>query len=256
MKRVAIVLLVYLMLPGCVSQSGNVDGVTWYNPATWFSGVAGRKAGRIEAKTDEARGKALKQAQRAVKETEQALNAAPVSRSVQVAQASNDQASGLLDQLAGPMTVDELALVREQVRLLLSDIESERTEGARLRESNNNLSSKVSETLGELAAAKAKNDQDLAKAFERENKLANDLRNERWWSWFWRISIGTIAVLGVAAFFYVRLSLGGMPTALGRSLVSARKENPELARLMETHLDVNLTPKEQSMIRLITSKVS
>ena len=254
MKRCTLVLCMFLML-GCSSvPSGDKQGIAWYNPTTWFSGSAGRKAERLDEKDVEARGSALKSVQRAVNETSEALQRAPESRPVSVAKGSNDQARIFLDQLAGPMTVEESKGVAEQVRLLLSDLEQERAEGERLREINDSLASNVSETLSVIAKAKIKNEKDLEKAFERENALANQLRNERWWSWFWKISIGAVAILLFAAWIYVRFTLGWMPTALGRSLSDARKSNPEFARFMEEQLDTHLTPTEQKMIRMLTIK--
>lgn len=252
--KALIILMVFLAMPGCQSAGGG-KGVTWYNPTTWFSGKAGRDSAAIEAKTDKAEDKALREAQKAVKATGEALAVAPDSLPVATAKQSNADAQSLLDQLAGPMTAEDAARVREQVRLLTSSLEEERRLGAEMRRESTERVAKISTELAKLAEMKRQNDADLAKAFERENSLANELRNERWWSWFWRITLGALVIIGLVAFVYVRLTLGGLPTALGKSLNTARATNPELAKFMTEHLDDNLSLPEQKLIRILTAKL-
>ena len=252
--KTLLILLMFLVMPGCQSAGGG-SGVKWYNPGTWFSGKAGRESAAIEAKTDKAEDKALREAQKAVKATGEALAVAPDSLPVATAKQSNADAQSLLDQLAGPMTAEDAARVREQVRLLTSSLEEERRLGAEMRRESTERVAKISAELAKLAEMKRQNDADLAKAFERENSLANELRNERWWSWFWRITIGVAAVLALAGWVYVRLTLGGLPTALGKTLKTARENNPALAEMLTSTLDVNLSPTEQKLIRILTAKI-
>ena len=87
-------------------------------------------------------------------------------------------------------------------------------------------------------------------AFERENELANQLRAQR--ALFW-IAAG-VGVLGFAGWMYVRLTLGGLPTALGRSLNSLRATAPDIADRLVQSLDVELSPSEQTLIRLMAAK--
>lgn len=242
-----------LCLSGCAS-SGAAQNVKWYNPATWFSGSEGRAAAKLDAKIETANDKAIGAAQRAVHETSEALAVAGDSRPVSVAKEANSQAVALLDQVAGPLTAGEAAKLREKVRLLTSDLAEERAKGEEMAKKDRQSIERLSGQLEELAALKKRTDADLAKAFERENALANELRNERWWKWFIGISLAVVGVLGFAGWVYVRLTLGGLPTALGRSLNSLRTSNPALAAEITNTLDVHLSPAEQRLVAIMAAK--
>ena len=246
------VTLTCLLLVGCVSAPNS--GVKWFNPATWFSGSAGREAAKVEAKIDKASDKAIAEAQKAAHATQDALAIAPQSRPVDVAKASNDAAVALLDQVNGPLTAADISQIRERVRLLASDLASERAKGEAMQADAQKKIDAASRNLAELSEAKKKSDADLAKSFERENALANELRNEKWWSWFWRITIGSAVLLVAAAYLYIRLTLGGLPTALSGTLSHLREVDPETADKLTGALDVHLSPAEQSMIKLLIAR--
>lgn len=252
MKPLATVLCC-LLLTGC-SSIGAGQGVKWYNPGTWFSGAEGRAAAHLNEKVDSAQHKALGMAQKAAHETSEALAAAPDSRAVSVAKDSNAQAVSLLDQINGPLTAGEAAQLKEKVRLLVSELAEERAKGEAMKADSIKAIEKVSARLDELADMKRKADADLAKAFERENSLANELRNERWWKWFIGLSLAAATILGFAGWVYVRLTLGGLPTALGSSLNALRSSRPELADEITSVLDVHLSPAEQRLIRMMAAK--
>lgn len=244
-----------VFVSGCASGAGGAGkGVTWYNPTTWFSGKAGSTAAKVEAKIDTAKDAAVGAAQKAAHETKEALDGVPASRATGVARSSNDVAVALLDQVAGPLTSAEASYLKEKVRLLISDLAEERARGEALLATGRAEVDKISGKLDELEAAKKKADKDLASAFERENGLANELRNERWWSWFWRISIGLAAILALGGWVYVRFTLGGLPTGLGRALNDLRSADPEAADKLTGALDIHLSRAEQSMIRIIRAK--
>lgn len=253
--RLLLLSVVILATPACQSP-GAGTGKRWYNPTTWFSGSEGAKAAKTEAKLTDAKEQAIDAAKVSVHETQEALAGAPASRQVEVAKASNDNAVALLDQVAGPLTAKELAAIREKIRLLTSELAEERARGELLRKADTERLSALSDRLAELTEQKAKATADLAAAFVRENSLANELRNERWWSWFWRITLGLVAVLALAGFVYVRLTLGGLPTALGKSLTQFRTADPDGAARLTGLLDINTTPAEQSLIRLLAAKHS
>jgi hypothetical protein len=242
-----------LLAAGC-SSTGGGTGRHWYNPATWLSGSEGRQAAATVVKLDTAKDGAVEAAQRSAHETQEALAVAAVSRAVEVATASNDNTVALLDQVAGPMTAKEAAAIKEKVRLLTSELAAERAKGEALRATDQAKDDKISALIDKLVEAKAVNDSQLAAAFVRENSLANELRNERWWSWFWRITIGLVAIVGFAGFIYVRLTLGGLPTALSKTLSGLRAADPQSASAFTSLLDVNTTPAEQTLIRLLAAK--
>lgn len=257
MRRILLVsfLCLSVILTGCEStKTGAGVGVRWYNPTTWFSGSEGRRATQNEVKRDEAKEQAINQAKLSAHETQEALDRAGDSREVEVAKDSNDTTVTLLDQATGVPTAKQLADIKEKVRLLTSQVAEERARGEKMRGEDQDRISKLSAKLAELEAQKAKFDKDLAAAFVRENSLANELRNERWWSWFWRIAIGATAIIGFAGWIYVRLTLGGLPTALGKSISHLRSSSPEIAAQLTNVLDVNLSPAEQSLIRLLAAK--
>jgi hypothetical protein len=242
-----------LALSGCASTGG--QNVKWYNPGTWFSGAAGREVAKVEAKIDKVSDSALTEANRAVHATNDALNLAPKSRAVDVAKANNDNAVALLDQLSGPLSAADAALLKERVRLLVSDVAEERARGEAMQLDAQKKLDAVSSELSKLTEDKKRADADLAKSFGRENALANELRNEQWWSWFWRISIGLAALLFLGGWVYVRFTIGGLPTALGRSLAQLRATDPATADKLTSTLDIHTSPAEQTLIRLLTAKL-
>ncbi len=251
MRRVALICSC-LLLAGCVGAPGT--GMKWYNPTTWFSGSAGRESAKIDAKIEKSSDKAIDEAQKAAHATQVALSGAPQSRPVDVARASNDNVVALLDQVGGPLSAADAAQLKERVRLLVSDVATERARGEAMQQDAQRKIESVSRDLAELGEAKKKADADLAKAFERENSLANELRNEKWWSWFWRITIGAVVLIVGVAYVYLRWTIGGMPTALSGALASLRASDPAIAEKLTGALDVHLSPAEQSMIRLLVAR--
>lgn len=254
MKTRGTIILLCLSLCGCASAPGS--GQHWYNPTTWFSGSAGRASAAVEAKIEKASDKATAEAQKAAHATQNALALAPQSRPVDVARASNDNTVALLDQVSGPLSAADAAQLKERVRLLVSDVATERAKGEALQADSQQKIESVSRDLAELAEAKKKADADLAKSFERENALANELRNEKWWSWFWRLTIGSAVILALAAYVYLRLTVGGLPTALSSTLASLRNTDPAIADKLTAALDVHTSRAEQAMIRLLVAKKS
>ena len=255
MPRLIAVCVLSMTLTGC-SSTGAGSGVKWYNPATWASGSAGREAAAVGTKINAATDAAIDAAQKSSHETQEALATSPASRQVDVARISNDNAVALLDQVAGPLSSKDAAAIREKVRLLVSDLADERARGEALRATDQKKDDKISSLLSDLAAQKEQSDKKLAAAFERENGMANELRNERWWSWFWRIAIGATALLFAAGYIYLRLTLGGLPTALGKSLATFRSADPDAANRLTGLLDIHTTPAEQDLIRLLAAKHS
>lgn len=225
---------------GCASSTG----AKWYAPATWFSHAPADTVDKAEASQDKARTAAVKAAQRATHETAEALAAAPASRPVEVATESNASAVALLDQAAGPLTAADLAAIRKQVAGLLSENATLRADAEKARATARAVDAKLSERLAAADAAVLAAGAKLREAFERENQLANELRSQRALAWI----LGGVAVLGAAAYIYLRFALGGIPGAVGGALRTLRAQNPAAADALTPLLDGLLNRHEQAAI--------
>ena len=244
--RTAVILSV-LLLSGCASNGG----ARWYAPASWFSHAPASSVDTAAVKVERAEDAVVKGAQKSAHETQVALMTVPDSRSTGVARRSNDTTVALLDQVAGPLSAADIAGIREMVAGLTSENAELRAKAERdwqrSQEDINAASKKLTDANAKLGAAQDK----LRVAFDRENELANQLRAQR--AMFW-IAAG-VGVLGVAGWLYVRLTLGGLPTALGRSLNSLRETAPDVADKLVNALDVELSPAEQTLVRLVAAKL-
>lgn len=233
-------ILLALSLTGCASTGGS----RWYAPATWFSHGAADKVDKASAKVAVYQDDAVKLAQKAAHETQVALLAAPVSRPVDVAVASNDTAVALLDQSQGSLPVADVAAIRVAVQNLLSDNAEIRAKAEKDRavEATNiaKISSKLSDAVTESRTANNK----LRTAYDRENALANDLRSAHALHWI----LGGVAVLAAAGWFYIRFFLGGVPNAIGSAIASIERKSPSLADELRTHLDSALNRHEQKAV--------
>lgn len=229
-----------LTLTGCATSTGS----KWYAPTTWFSHAPADTVDKAEATQDKARSAAVKAAQRATHETAEALAVAPTSRPVEVATESNASAVALLDQAAGPLTAAEVATIRKQVAGLLSENATLRADAERTRTATRADAAKLSDRLAAADAAVLAAGAKLRDAFERENALANELRSQRALAWI----LGSVAVLGAAAYLYVRFALGGIPGAVGGALRTLRASNPSAADALTPLLDGLLNRHEQAAI--------
>lgn len=175
--RLLIAITTALLFTGCASTSG----VKWYNPWTLFSGSEGRAVAKTEAKVEATSAKLLREAQGTAHETQIALAAAPESRPVEVARESNDATVAALDQVAGPLTVAEAAQLRQQVAGLLSEVAKERANAEQERQGRRETMASASTAIDELRAKLAAAQADLKVGFERENAVANQYRNVKFW---------------------------------------------------------------------------
>lgn len=242
--RTVLAVFVVLTLAGCTSPVGSAGKVTVWNPATWFSGSEGRQAGRADERQEKARAEVIDAAQRTAHETVEALAAAPASRPVEIARESAGVTVTLLDQAAGPLTAEESARIREQVRALLSDNEALRRQGEKLRAENRETVATLSDKLAKAEAGREAATKDLQAAFARENELANKLRNQRFILWA-TIIIGAIGYLGV---LYLRFAYGGLPNAIGRGLAELRARDTDAGDLATNIFDTYLNRHEQRRI--------
>lgn len=178
-------------LSGCSTPRA---GRTWYSPATWFSGTEAVVVARTETKLGAANAVLLGSAQRTAHETQIALAVAPTSRPVAIARESNDTTVASLDQLAGPLTVAQVALLRAQVSGLLSEVQAERARAEGERQSRRSETMEASTTISELKADLTAAQAKLKVGFERENAVANSYRNLKFWIY------GAIAIWVFVAF--------------------------------------------------------
>ena len=236
-------ILCCFLLSGCATGTGS----KWYAPATWFSHAPASNVDSAVRVEDKARDAVIKAAQRSAHETSFALSAAPASRPVALATGFSSDTVSLLDQAAGALPAPELSRLRETVTGLLSDNAELRAkaEAAQRAEQSN-----IAAVAADLAKAEAKTEdaeKRLRTAFERENALANELRSQRAFLWI----LGALAVLVGIGAISLRLTLGGIPTALGGALA---KLTPEARESVTTHLDTFLNRSEQALVRAAFNK--
>jgi hypothetical protein len=214
--------------------------VHFYNPWTWFSASEAHKVEKLDAKLDSARDKAIKAAQKSAHETEQALDDKTSKNARNVAQESNQQTVTLLDQVAGPLTADELAAIRRQVTLLLSDNANLRHEGEVLRAENQKTVESLSEKLADLTKKLETAQSALPSALEREAAVANQYRNLV----FGAYALGAIALIAFGVVVYLKFAYGGLPAAIGGLVSKVYTKHPEQASSVESMVKELLSPSQ------------
>lgn len=245
MLRAATVASIFL-LSGCTTGGG--QNVRWWSPGTWFSGSSAVAADKATTKEEAARHEVVKAAQRTAHQTQLALAEAPPSRPVAAATDFNASTVALLDQAEGPLTAGESAKLRATVAGLLSENAEIRAKAERQvaaeRETIAGLSARLAKAeIASEAAGKA-----LRAAFDRENALANELRNQR--ALFW-IAAG-VALLCAVGWLYVNVALGGFRAAVKGGLGALRAKgaipaNPDEPNVFDTFLN----RAEQAALRKI-----
>ena len=242
MKCAGILLL--LLLTGCATGSG----VAWYSPASWFSHKPADKVDTATTKEEAARHEVVKAAQRSIHQTQSALAEAPSSRPVAVAKEFNATSVALIDQAEGPLTTGEVSRLQGTVTGLLSEDPKVRAEAEKQRGREQENIAELSVKLEKAEKASDTAGKKLREAFDRENALANELRNQRALMW---IASGVAVLLGIG-WLYVRFALGGIPSAVGKGLSVLRAKNPTVADEVTTVLDGFLNRNEQEKIRRTT----
>lgn len=267
-----------VVLPGCTSMR---DGFVWWNPTTWASRAAPARVDRAQDNRDEAaeaKRKAeaalIDAAQRETAKTGHALASAPDSKPVRLARRFNANALALMAQVR-PLTAEESMQLQGLVADLMSDNE-QIARDAELRQIGDeakaaNLSRELTEATTKLerkdAALSAAN-ANLREAYDRENALANQVRN------FWFV-LGLLAFLWVAGnllSYAARLSPGLAPiagfvngiaapalafaeararaglTKVGHAMAEARAKLPEAAEVLTHIFDRNTDADHQQAI--------
>lgn len=220
-----------------------------FGAALLFTGCAAlsfNRASKAEGERDGAKSAVLREAQVSAHETVEALQAAPASRPVDVAARSAGETADLLDQANGPLMAPETAALRSRVAGLLSENATIRAAAEReLRARSEDIAEKsrqLAEAETKLAAAVA----DREAAFAREHALANEYRKAKVWGWVKWAGMG----LGSAALLILRLYMGNMPAALGKSLAFLDAKLPEnVMAQVRSEIDAHLTPGGQTLVR-------
>lgn len=240
------ILLLLIGLTGCTHGG---SGVKWWNPSTWSSGNAVRETAKAEVLVDGKREATLKAAQRAAHESLFAWLLTGAGRVADTGREAAQTATGLLDQALGALPVDELTELRVRVDGLTSENEAIRKRAEKDRQEARQNAAAIALEL-EKARDRLKTAQsELMAAFQRENALANELRNDRLKSLFWKIGLGSGILIFGGLYIYVRYVAGGIPGALGKMLASAQTRNPTLAATMRSELDPYLNRAEQAQIK-------
>ena len=244
MKRPGLILSL-LLFSGCATGTGG----HWWAPSTWGKHKPADNVDNAIKVEDKAREAVLKAAQKSAHETSFALSAAPHSRPVSVATSFNADTVSLLDQATGALAAPDLSRLRETVAGLLSEnaeLRSKAEASQRAEQSN------IAAVAGKLAEAQVKTEdaeKKLRGAFDRENALANELRSQRAFLWI----LGALALLAVIGAVYLRMALGGIPTALGGAL---SKLTPDARESITAQLDSYLNRSEQALVRAAFNKHS
>jgi hypothetical protein len=231
----------FLFLTGCANSG---SGVKWYAPATWFSHAPADKVDKTAALEDKARSAVIKRAQVSAHETSLALAAAPDSRPVEVARETSGETVVLLDQAAGSLDAATAQKLRTTIAGLLSERAEIRAEAEKARKKEQEVVASVSAKLAEATSRSQKAEADLRAAFERENALANELRAQR--ALFW-IACG-VAILLSAGWLYVKMTLGGVPSAIGAAMSELKMKHPDLAKQVAPFYQKYLNRNEQMLI--------
>jgi hypothetical protein len=235
-------IMIPFLLTGCGTPG---SGIRWWAPTTWFSGKAVHDTAKAIQRETQAETAAVKLAQKASHETQIALGFAGESRPVAVARESSSTAVALLDQAAGPLTAPELSKMRETITGLLSENAEVREAAERERTRNAKGIADISRDLAKAREATDKAERDMRLAFERENKLANDLRAQRMFIYI----LAALALVGFAGWVYLRFFLGGLPGAMGSVLSRIETKNPVAAEELRNLLDMATNRHEQALIR-------
>lgn len=240
MKR--IVILSVFLLTSCTSTR---SGRTWWNPSTYFSGSAGTGVTQQQDKLESKENDAIKAAHVEVVKTGIQLSVAPKSPEVDRAIRFNDNATAILNQATGSLTLADLAISRAIVFDLGSaDLKVvEKAENAQGKAEKHIQD--ISRDLADINRELDKKNGDLEAAFKRENAVANKYRN----AIFGVFGLGTIALLLGCLFIWCRFSTGGIPKALGGLLGHLQKKDPSKADELRDLFDKFTNRGEQSAIR-------
>lgn len=237
MKRIISCLIVCAALSGCVSGGGK--SITWWNPSTWGAASEARKVERLEGKYKDAREDAIKSTQKAVYEAGKVLTYAKQEKPTILAQEGISDASAVLAQVAGPLTLGEQEAIHLQVSKLLGENEADRKKAEALRLESRRQVAELSERLAKIEHKLDTAQEALPDAQYREASVANRWRNAVFLTWVSSI----LGVILIGVFAYFKIMYGGVWSGLGRGLSSIYAAHPKQAQNVELLLSQYLPPK-------------
>jgi hypothetical protein len=246
MKTAAHLLLITLALAcsGCSTTGGS-------GPFGWWAARGERAVTKAEGKVSATEGDLLRRAQERVQEAVIALLTAPASRPVEVASEAAGQASALLAEVNGPLTVAQLASVRAQVEALLSDNEALRAEGERLRAAqraaDESASAQLTALRGELAASEAR-----ARSIAAHNAVLAGRYTKALWA---SGGLAVLTALGWAAGLYLKLATGNATAATGELLALIDRKAPFLSTVARGVADSPLWQSQQAKIAALVPQL-
>lgn len=230
-------------------------GVRFWNPWTWtthrpaaLADQAKAEAAAEQAKLAAARWSAVSLAHAEFSKSGLMLSFAPPSREVEFSQRFTANGLGLLDQI-DPLPAAEVADLRRTIADLRSENTVVRAAAEKSQAGSEATLAAQSRALGvaeAVAAAAEKNSQvkdtALRAAFDRENSLANELRNEHMKFW---VAIAGVVLLTLLS-LYLRAQFGGVGAAFHSvvAMIPAEKV-PQL----EQTFDANVSGPVQGLIR-------
>lgn len=217
MKIKLIAISAAFLFSGCATTK---SGFNLLNPTTWTSGSEGRAVAKAKAQKSASEDAVLHDAQRSAHEAQEALKAAGDSRPVKVARDANNRTVTQLDQVVGPLTIDESNEIREQNELLLSENEQLRAQGKKLLAAQLVIETKNSTKFAKYSEVLDIRNNQLEEGFARENAMANKYRNLMFAVW----GLGALAAVMLGLYVYAKVALGGIPKAMagGLSVLRAR----------------------------------
>jgi regulator of replication initiation timing len=210
----------------------------------WWTARGERAAAQAETKVTASESAILQRAQERVQEAVVALLTAPASRPVEVASEATAQASALLAQVNGPLTVAQLASVRQQVEALLSDNAALRAEGERLRAEKRQADATASEQLTALRTQLEAADLRAAKIAATNARTAALYLRAKWAA----AGLGALTLLATAGGIYLKLASGNATAATGELLALIDRRAPALSTLARGVADSPLWQTQQAKL--------
>ena len=249
MLRVALILALPLLPTGCATTGE-------HGFLSWMFGRKARQEQKVEARTGQAEDEVVRAAQKEVRKTGVALDAAaqenPASRSVAVAKRTNANADALLTQRS-PLPVAEADEAVRIVRDLLSEETARRESAEKSQGAAEDSARKLGAELDALRTQLTTLRKASAEEAANNLRLANELRAATLWKWL--ATAGTV-LMTVAALAY-RYNLGGLQTGVADGLAKLHSKygaSDEDVSAVRSSIDAATLPYTQNQIFNLVAK--
>lgn len=247
--RFPIILFLALSLAGCATTGDHPF-------LSWVFGRKARQEQKVEARAGQAEDEVVRAAQKEVRKTGVALDAAaqenPASRSVAVAKRTNGNADALLTQRA-PLPVAEADAAVRIVRDLLSEEKAPREQAEKSQSADEDSARKLGAELDALRTQLTNLRKASAEEAANNLRLANELRAATLWKWL--ATAGTV-LMTVAALAY-RYNLGGLQTGVADGLAKLHSKygaSDEDVAALRSSIDAATLPYTQNQIFNLVAK--